>query len=79
MKINKDDLKELRTLFNAKKKIIKESFNVGGLLDSKIYKLFKYHYSDKNIDAIIDVLDYGYGDIDFDVFLELMINNQQDD
>lgn len=40
--------------------------------DSKVENTWGYHYSDSDIDEIIDSIDYGHGDLEYNRFRELM-------
>ena len=65
-------LKELKNLFEAKKKTIKKANDAGFALDRKIDEIFGFNYSETDNDELIDTLDYGTSSITFKYFLELM-------
>ena len=43
--------------------------------DNLIIEKYGYHYSDENIDEIIDTVDYGHGHMTFRQFDKLMRDN----
>ena len=45
-------------------------------LDKEIEKVYGYHYSDKDIDELIDTLDYGTGTLTFEEFNKIMLENK---
>lgn len=44
--------------------------------DDLIEKQYGYHYSDKDLDWIIDSMDYGLGKLSFEDFNKIMIDNK---
>ena len=45
------------------------------LFDMRVEEKYGYHYSDEDIDEIIDCIDYGNGSISFEEFDEIMRRN----
>ena len=43
--------------------------------DMLVEKKYGFHYSDKDIDEIIDCIDYGHGELSFEEFDEIMRRN----
>ena len=44
------------------------------MFDAKIQEIYNGHYSDYDIDLLIDSIDYGQGKISYECFCELMQN-----
>ena len=63
---------KLEKLFNAYIPISKKWMKAKRLLDAEIIKVYGFHYSDKDLDYIIDALDYVVGDITFKEFDMIM-------
>lgn len=68
---------KLRTQFDKVKKIASKNLTESMKLDEMIRDRWGYHYSENDIDSIIDTLDYGTGNISFKEFLELMDSKGQ--
>lgn len=49
------------------------------VFDLEIEKRYGFHYSDKDIDGIIDCLDYGSGELSFTEFKKLLNLHKDDD
>jgi len=62
----------MKSLFNKKKKLIKQLNEVGYLLDKEIEKRWGFHYSQTDSSKMIDTLDYGTSDISYKDFVEMM-------
>ena len=62
----------MKSLFNKKKKLIKQLNEIGYLLDKEIEKRWGFHYSQTDSDPMIDTLDYGTNDINYKDFVEMM-------
>lgn len=73
--ITKEDLKELRRLFKIKKKLTRELLVLGQEFDKKIIEVFGIHYSNMDDEPLIDTLDYGTNSVDFETFINSMIDN----
>lgn len=67
-----EDKKELKKLFEARKKATLKAKEAGFALDKKINEMFGFSYSETDNDEMIDTLDYGHNGIDFRHFFELM-------
>lgn len=67
-------MKELKKQFEKVKKLAYQNSKQSRKLDVMIYKKWRFSYSDKDIDEIIDTLDYGVGNATFERFVELMDN-----
>lgn len=59
-------------LFNRVLELANKLRKESAKLDIQIRKEYEFHYSDADIDEIIDCLDYGQGTISFRKFIELM-------
>lgn len=68
----KNSKEELKKYFNKKKKIVRETKEIGNTLDSLIVKEWGFHYSETDDDMIIDTLDYGISAISFESFVRKM-------
>ena len=66
------NIKEMKALFNKKKKLIQEANGVGSVLDVKIRERWGFHYSQTDSDPMIDTLDYGTDALDYKGFVEMM-------
>ena len=66
------NIKEMKALFNKKKKLVQELNDVGRVLDEKIREKWGFHYSQTDSDPMIDTLDYGAADLDYKGFVEMM-------
>jgi len=42
------------------------------MFDARVQEVYKEHYSDYDIDSIIDTIDYGQGNMPYECFCELM-------
>ena len=62
----------MKALFNKKKKLEKQSKEIGCLLDKEIEERWGFHYSQTDSDPMIDTLDYGTENIDYKEFVERM-------
>ena len=62
----------MKSLFNKKKKLIKQLNEIGYLLDKEIEKRWEFHYSQTDCDPIIDTLDYGTNNISYKDFVDTM-------
>jgi len=67
-----ENIKELKKLFEARKKTTLKARTAGFLLDRKINEIFGFSYSETDNDEMIDTLDYGHNAISFKHFFELM-------
>lgn len=67
-----ENIKELKKLFEARKKATLKAKSTGFALDRKINEMFGFSYSETDNDEMIDTLDYGHNEIDFKHFFELM-------
>lgn len=65
-------MKELKKAFNRKMKAASENKAAGHALDALISEKWGFHYSDRDMDWIIDSLDYGHGGLDFKGFVRMM-------
>jgi catalase (peroxidase I) len=45
--------------------------------DMLVEEKYGFHYSDKDLDEIIDSIDYGNGGLSFEEFEKIMLSNQQ--
>jgi Ca2+-binding EF-hand superfamily protein len=68
--------KKLKILFHDFLIINKIFFGMKRALDKKIIKHYGFHYSDKDLDYIIDSLDYGQGKLTFEEFDKIMKENK---
>lgn len=59
---------KIKTLFNKKKKILKQLRQINNELDLEIKSEYGFHYSETNDDRIIDTLDYGVASIHYNEF-----------
>jgi hypothetical protein len=64
----------MKSLFNKKKKLIKQLNEIGYLLDKEIEERWGFHYSQTDSDPMIDTLDYGTFDISYKDFVDRMDN-----
>ena len=62
----------MKSLFNKKKKLIKQLNEIGYSLDKEIEKRWGFHYSQTDSDPLIDTLDYGTSDISYKEFVDMM-------
>ena len=65
-------MKNLEKQFNKVQKLSVKFSLEHAILDEMINKEYGYHYSEKNMDYIIDCLDYGNAQLDFEVFDRMM-------
>ncbi len=72
------NIKDLKKLFEDKKKAALKSKQAGFALDKKIDKIFGFSYSETDNDEMIDTLDYGINAISFKHFFELMTYYQNE-
>lgn len=70
--MDKEKIKYLKILFEKRKKYILKSKQIGELLDKEIVSFFGFNYSETDDAKLIDTLDYGTDNIDFNDFFELM-------
>ena len=70
--------KEIQSLFERKKELVKEVRHIGQSLDSLIFEQWGFSYSLTDDDRIIDSLDYGTSDITFEDFVSLMNSYKKD-
>lgn len=70
--MTKKETIELRKIFNQCKQLSINHSNCSRKLDVLIFKHWYEHFSENDIDPIIDTIDYGTNDITFNVFLEYM-------
>ena len=71
------DNTKLRNQFDKVKRIADKNLTESMKLDEMIRDRWEYHYSEYDIDEIIDTLDYGTAKISFKEFLELMDSKGQ--
>lgn len=67
-----------KRLFNKMLRLSHEYAAIKSLFDRKIDEIFGIHYSDVDDDWLIDALDYGTSDIDYDTFVEHMKSHQEE-
>ena len=67
--------KRIRTLFKEYSMINKIHCKAKLLLDKEIEKVYGFHYSDRDLDYIIDSLDYAQGKLTFEEFDKIMEEN----
>lgn len=67
-----ENIKELKKLFEARKKATLKAKSAGFALDRKLEEIFGFNYSETDNDEMIDTLDYGHNAISFQHFFELM-------
>ena len=70
--MTKEEKKELRKAFKLTSKLAEQHLISGSNLDKLINKHWKEHYSENDIDELIDCLDYGTATMSFDSFLYYM-------
>jgi len=70
--MTKEEKKELRKCFNLNKKLAISHADCSRRFDNLLIEHWKEHYSEKDIDPIIDTLDYGTSNITFEDFMEYM-------
>lgn len=61
-----------KALFDKMQKTAIRMSNVKAEFDRAIERKYGTHYTDHNLDEIIDAIDYGGGGLTFDRFTELM-------
>ncbi len=52
---------------------------IRGPFDDEIRERYGFHYSDKDLDSIIECLDYGFDTMTFEEFKTLLDNAKQED
>lgn len=62
----------MKKLFNEMMKDAERFHETKRKFDQAIIEKYGFHYSDKDIDEIIDSIDYGQGGLDYKDFTELM-------
>ena len=66
-------MKKIEKLFNSCIRYGDKYFKVHKELDSEIISVYGFHYSDQDMDFIIDALDYGQGGLTFEEFHKRMV------
>lgn len=64
-----------KKLFDKVADIAIKWHDVKHLFDMRVETTWGYHYSDKDMDEIIDAIDYGSGGLSYERFKELMEKN----
>jgi Ca2+-binding EF-hand superfamily protein len=72
-----EEKKELKRQFEKTKKSSKLHHVNGAMMDAIIKKHFSFHYSERDLEPIIDTLDYASNAISFETFLSMMEEEQQ--
>lgn len=71
-------MSELSKLFYKMQKLSNEISDNKHRFDELIEEKYGYHYSDKDLDEIIDCVDYGHGRMTFQEFSRIMRENKDD-
>lgn len=74
--MNKTKEKRLRHLLEYMNKRSQEISANKNEFDNLIEEKYGYHYSDKDLDWIIDNVDYGLGKVSFEEFDKIMLENK---
>lgn len=69
-------MSELRKLFYKMQKLSNDMSNNKSRFDELIEEKYGYHYSDKDLDEIIDCVDYGHSTMTFREFNRIMRENK---
>ena len=69
----------MKEQFEKVKELAIKLHNETGILDSMIDKRWGFNPSDKDLDEIIDTLDYGTGNISYKEFVWLMDKEKKED
>lgn len=69
-------MSELSKLFYKMQKLSKEISNNKARFDRLIEDKYGFHYSEKDLDEIIDCIDYGNGNMTFKEFDKIMRENK---
>ena len=65
--------KELEKLLHKVKKLARDNSMFGIKFQNEVQKRYGFTYGDRDLDSIIDVLDYGHGgELTFKVFIKTM-------
>ena len=76
--MTKEQKKYFKKIFNRTAKAALDHRILNRELDSLISQHYQFHYSEYDIEPIIDTLDYGTDKISFEQFIEYMDCKKQD-
>lgn len=65
-------MSEVKKLIDKISKLANEYSRLKVKFDSAVVREYGFHYSDRDLDEIIDCLDYGHGGMSFNEFDEIM-------
>ena len=68
-------MSDLSKLFYKMQKLANEISDNKSKFDELIQDKYGYHYSDEDLDEIIDCVDYGHGHLTFREFNQIMRDN----
>ena len=71
-------MNELKKLFYKIQELSNTISELRPRFDELIEEKYGYHYSDKDLDMIIDCVDYGTGTMSFKEFDKMMRDNKDD-
>jgi len=75
--MNNEEIRRLKYLLKYINKRNCDVSSVRNEFDNLIKDYFGFHYSDKDIDEIIDSLDFGLGMLSWEEFKEIMLKNRE--
>lgn len=71
--------KEFKRLFHRVQRKAIEIVELRTTLSEEIEHRYGFHYSDRNIDSIIECLDYGFDKMSFNEFITLLEEEKNND